>query len=463
MKTTDLIPIILYQLENGDRYGYEIIKQIEDFSNGKIVIKQPTLYSVLKKLEQGRFISSYWQDSEIGGKRHYYKLTDNGRTQLDTYPPLQTLVNDALNEELFELNTQKNTNNITPHQEEKIEEIKPIEKITEVSEEKEEIIPTPIDLTISLHNTEKQDEIVSDYTNIFKPNELEQKQSDYMVEIEQPNTNEKFASSENSTSSFNIFDAMEYSAEDEKIAEPSSPTTKENIEQIYPNAEDKIQDSTIVKNDDINIKIETEINKELLKETTINSELNSKVTPNIDLIPSSENIEKDYEFKELNDVRFLNYIDLSKDRTSINRKKAITKHIQKMALTCFTLLAFLILTIVVCNKYNFSKVFYISSIIVAIVLIIYPLLLITKLPKIRINYCTKPFRYSISKDFFIKLSLFLIVIIAIFAYNIVTLNNISAIFKISNFANLYTPIIFDITFMLDFAYSVLLYKKYTIK
>ena len=96
MKTTDLIPIILYQLIDGDKYGYEIIKQIEDVSNGGIVIKQPTLYSVLKKLEQGKFISSYWQDSEIGGKRHYYKLTENGRLQVSTLPSYENLLKNFL-------------------------------------------------------------------------------------------------------------------------------------------------------------------------------------------------------------------------------------------------------------------------------------------------------------------------------------------------------------------------------
>ena len=100
MKTTELIPIILYQLVDGDKYGYEIVKQIEDSSNGGIVIKQPTLYSVLKKLEQGRFISSYWQDSEIGGKRHYYKLTENGKLQVSTLPSYKELLTNLLEEDV---------------------------------------------------------------------------------------------------------------------------------------------------------------------------------------------------------------------------------------------------------------------------------------------------------------------------------------------------------------------------
>ena len=54
--------IILKALYNGDRYGYEIIKDIEEKSHGQYVLKQPTLYSCLKRLENQGFISSYWSE-----------------------------------------------------------------------------------------------------------------------------------------------------------------------------------------------------------------------------------------------------------------------------------------------------------------------------------------------------------------------------------------------------------------
>lgn len=71
--------IILKSLYHGDKYGLEIIQEIEEKSNGSYELKQPTLYSCLKRLEGQGLISSYWEDSEIGGKRHYYKLTDLGK------------------------------------------------------------------------------------------------------------------------------------------------------------------------------------------------------------------------------------------------------------------------------------------------------------------------------------------------------------------------------------------------
>ena len=70
--------IILNILQEGDKYGYEICDEVEKRSKGAYEIKQPTLYSCLKRLEGQGLISSYWLDSDIGGKRHYYKLTDLG-------------------------------------------------------------------------------------------------------------------------------------------------------------------------------------------------------------------------------------------------------------------------------------------------------------------------------------------------------------------------------------------------
>jgi len=71
--------IILKVLSEGDKYGYEICKDVEEKSGGSYELKQPTLYSCLKRLESQGLISSYWEDSDIGGKRHYYKLTEQGK------------------------------------------------------------------------------------------------------------------------------------------------------------------------------------------------------------------------------------------------------------------------------------------------------------------------------------------------------------------------------------------------
>ena len=80
--TSQINKLILRVLEDGDEYGLEIIKKIEKATNGKTVVKQPSLYSALSRMEKKGWISSFWRDSEIGGRRHYYSLTETGKREL---------------------------------------------------------------------------------------------------------------------------------------------------------------------------------------------------------------------------------------------------------------------------------------------------------------------------------------------------------------------------------------------
>lgn len=73
--------IILRTLNERDKYGYEIIEEIESKSHGQYTLKQPTLYSALKRLENQGYITAYWKNDEVsaGGRRKYYTLTENGK------------------------------------------------------------------------------------------------------------------------------------------------------------------------------------------------------------------------------------------------------------------------------------------------------------------------------------------------------------------------------------------------
>lgn len=70
--------IILRVLVEGDSYGYEIIKSIYQNSNQQYELKEPSLYTSLKRLETGKLIQSYWGDESQGGRRKYYKITELG-------------------------------------------------------------------------------------------------------------------------------------------------------------------------------------------------------------------------------------------------------------------------------------------------------------------------------------------------------------------------------------------------
>ena len=77
--------IILAQLMGGDNYGYEINKSIQQRTGGKYELKEATLYTAFRRLEQAGCISSYWGDEQTGARRRYYRITETGH---DTYNAL---------------------------------------------------------------------------------------------------------------------------------------------------------------------------------------------------------------------------------------------------------------------------------------------------------------------------------------------------------------------------------------
>ena len=73
--------IILRALYERDKYGYEIMNDIEEKSHGQYSLKQPTLYSALKRLENQGYLKAYWKTDEVsnGGRRKYFSLTESGK------------------------------------------------------------------------------------------------------------------------------------------------------------------------------------------------------------------------------------------------------------------------------------------------------------------------------------------------------------------------------------------------
>ena len=71
--------VILNILRQGDSYGYEINKHIESCSGGEFILKEATLYTAFRRLEDSGYITSYWGDEAVGARRKYYKITEKGR------------------------------------------------------------------------------------------------------------------------------------------------------------------------------------------------------------------------------------------------------------------------------------------------------------------------------------------------------------------------------------------------
>ncbi len=76
--------LVLDSLADGSKYGLEIIEYISKKTGGTYIMKKPTLYSCLTRMEKkGQVSSSFWGESDLGGKRHYYTITDLGRKSLE--------------------------------------------------------------------------------------------------------------------------------------------------------------------------------------------------------------------------------------------------------------------------------------------------------------------------------------------------------------------------------------------
>lgn len=71
--------IILARLLRSDSYGYEINKIISTLSGGRFELKEATLYTAFKRLEETGCIASYWGGSGPGARRRYYTITPAGR------------------------------------------------------------------------------------------------------------------------------------------------------------------------------------------------------------------------------------------------------------------------------------------------------------------------------------------------------------------------------------------------
>jgi len=68
----------------GPLHGYGIARRIEQISRDVFSVNQGSLYPVLLKLEQEGAIASEWGASENNRRARFYRLTRDGRKQLQT-------------------------------------------------------------------------------------------------------------------------------------------------------------------------------------------------------------------------------------------------------------------------------------------------------------------------------------------------------------------------------------------
>jgi PadR family transcriptional regulator PadR len=73
--------MVLTMLRERGRYGYDIAKELERLTDGRLVFQQGTLYPILHKLEKEGLIEGVWEYPEGERTRRMYVLTPKGLTE----------------------------------------------------------------------------------------------------------------------------------------------------------------------------------------------------------------------------------------------------------------------------------------------------------------------------------------------------------------------------------------------
>lgn len=74
--------LLLSLINKQPTYGYQIVKELQERSNGYFQFKEGTLYPALHRLEKDKLIKGKWQMLPSGQERRYYYITKKGQQVL---------------------------------------------------------------------------------------------------------------------------------------------------------------------------------------------------------------------------------------------------------------------------------------------------------------------------------------------------------------------------------------------
>lgn len=84
---TSTVYHILVALADGARHGYAVAQEVEELTDGRLVMGPGTLYGSLKRMEESGLIAEAENPGEEGlhaERRRYYAMTPLGRQALAT-------------------------------------------------------------------------------------------------------------------------------------------------------------------------------------------------------------------------------------------------------------------------------------------------------------------------------------------------------------------------------------------
>jgi DNA-binding PadR family transcriptional regulator len=85
--------LVLATFVGREMYGYQVVKELEQRSEGFFRFKEGTLYPILHRLERQGLLAGRWQTMPNRSERRYYSLTPKGTRALsDKLDEWQTFV-----------------------------------------------------------------------------------------------------------------------------------------------------------------------------------------------------------------------------------------------------------------------------------------------------------------------------------------------------------------------------------
>jgi PadR family transcriptional regulator PadR len=91
------VPLVLAILDEGESYGYAILKRIHELSGGELEWTDGMLYPLLHRLDRLGYVEAAWASPQGGRRRKYYRITPGGRAALSEQRRQWEVVSGALN------------------------------------------------------------------------------------------------------------------------------------------------------------------------------------------------------------------------------------------------------------------------------------------------------------------------------------------------------------------------------
>ena len=89
--------LVLSLLSTGDKYGYQMISELEARSDHTFTLKEGTLYPILHGLEHQGAVKAYEQAAPTGRTRRYYHITQKGLRILEEQKKVWAVFSEKVN------------------------------------------------------------------------------------------------------------------------------------------------------------------------------------------------------------------------------------------------------------------------------------------------------------------------------------------------------------------------------